>query len=502
MVDSPNNAVDSLLASILLEETTDDDNATPSPSPSSIIITIFPTEIQKLILRHLDWPDLLHMRAANRNYRTIITSQISDVWKARHNARWVNGKRRTTWLTFKGSKLWSEKKHWTLHPEHEIGEADGWFDEFLRRSRLDRTVPLRLIALRAEEDRQPRTNNDTWYGLMVDGQDIVDCLKKIVVKRRDMSSKAWSTQVGFPPSSTLQVMGEKVLTGISRVVAYQEWKFLHDPCVEQYKLDDKIQLEDGAMAIAKFYESAEHIIDSHWIHDFAEAFTLKELDRLAGIIKNRLCIRSHAQVGSKYPILEVMEEMKFLFDNPDLRDDDGSPLAFRGNVDNYYDHHNSLISCCVNWKTGIPITLAVIYTSIVRRVCGVQMDIIGLPGHIVAGVPFNEGDNASRTFVDPFHEGKILSYANCQGIVARYNMTFHEDMVKPISNEQVWERMIRNLIHSHSMQALADDNDDESESNQEWRIAIPLRFLLSDYAHRIKNSRDLANAPGWCPQFC
>ena len=51
-------------------------------------------------------------------------------------------------------------------------------------------------------------------------------------------------------------------------------------------------------------------------------------------------------------------------------------------------------------------------------------------------------------------------------------MTFHEDMVKPISNEQVWERMIRNLIHSHSMQALGDDNDDESESNQEWRIAI------------------------------
>ena len=117
------------------------------------------------------------------------------------------------------------------------------------------------------------------------------------------------------------------------------------------------------------------------------------------------------------------------------------------------------------------------------------------------GVPFNGGDNNSRVFVDPFHEGRILSFADCQAIVARYNITFNDDMIRPISNEQVWQRMVRNLISSHSMQALADDNDDEHESNHEWKIAIPLRFLLKDYASRITNFRDLVAAPGWCPQF-
>ena len=105
-------------------------------------------------------------------------------------------------------------------------------------------------------------------------------------------------------------------------------------------------------------------------------------------------------------------------------------------------------------------------------------------------------------FVDPFDNGKILSYADCQEIVSRYNMTFSEEMVMPISNDQVWQRMVRNLIHSHSMQALAEDNNDDEEPTSDWKIAIPLRFLLSDYESRVRSFRDLVRAAGWCPQFC
>ena len=83
------------------------------------------------------------------------------------------------------------------------------------------------------------------------------------------------------------------------------------------------------------------------------------------------------------------------------------------------------------------------------------------------GVPSNGGDNNSHVFVDPFHEGRILSFTDCQDIAAGYNITFNDDMIRPISNEQVWQRMVRNLISIHSMQALADDNDDEHELNHE-----------------------------------
>eukprot|EP00571_Detonula_confervacea_P013629 CAMPEP_0172310856 /NCGR_PEP_ID=MMETSP1058-20130122/12772_1 /TAXON_ID=83371 /ORGANISM="Detonula confervacea, Strain CCMP 353" /LENGTH=462 /DNA_ID=CAMNT_0013023823 /DNA_START=168 /DNA_END=1553 /DNA_ORIENTATION=- len=453
-LDAPKSGVGRLLASLQLEQS--DDVMPP-------ISAIFPNEIQKIILRHLDWQALIHLRATNRHYCDIITNDCQDIWKARHDARWTNGKRRTTWLAFKGLKYWSRTKNWTLHAETIV--EGNWYNECLRRSRLDQSVAPRLLALDVGQSQQ----NEIWYGLMADGQDIVDCLKVIVAKERKLSLDAWMAQRIELPPSTLQVVGEKVLTGISRSVAYQEWKFLHDPVVKRYKLKDRVQLEDGAIAIAKFYDGADQIVTSDWIHSFAEVYVLQELDQLANIVKGRLHMRSCGQIGSNYPILEVLEEMKFLFNNSGLTDDDDMPTAFSGNVDDYYHQDNSLIHHCLHCKTGIPITLSVIYTSIVRRVCGVQLDIIGLPGHIVVGVPANGVDNSSRVFVDPFHEGRILSYADCQNIVARYNMTFNEDMVKGIPDKKVWERMARNLISCHSMQAIADDaNDDESESTHEW----------------------------------
>jgi len=272
------------------------------------------------------------------------------------------------------------------------------------------------------------------------------------------------------------------------------------------------RIEDGAIAIEKFYEKHDTILTAKCIHSW-EAYVLHELEQFADIVKKRLDnTRSCCDVLPEdsihgYPILEVIEVMKYLFRVPGPLDDDPSVPYFSGNVGDYYNHTNSLIRDCLVRKTGIPITLAVIYAAIVRRVCGVQMDIIGLPGHIVVGVPPNGGDDTSRVFVDPFHEGRILNLADCQAIVERYNMTYTDDMVRPISNERVWERMVRNLIHSHSMQALADDNDNngrygsESSTQHEWKIAIPLRFLLSDYAPRITNFRELVAAPGWCPQF-
>ena len=46
------------------------------------ISTIFPTEIQKLILRHIDWRALIHLRATNKYYYDIITNKCQDLWKA------------------------------------------------------------------------------------------------------------------------------------------------------------------------------------------------------------------------------------------------------------------------------------------------------------------------------------------------------------------------------------------------------------------------------------
>lgn len=123
-------------------------------------------------------------------------------------------------------------------------------------------------------------------------------------------------------------------------------------------------------------------------------------------------------------------------------------------------------------------------------------------GHIVVGVPPDEADGSPRLFVDPFHEAKMLTLSDCQAIVERYNIAFTDAMVRPIPNEEVWQRMVRNLIVAINRQVMANDGGAEADSTQVWKMAIPLRQLLSDYASRITNFRELVAAPGFSLQFC
>lgn len=84
-----------------------------------------------------------------------------------------------------------------------------------------------------------------------------------------------------------------------------------------------------------------------------------------------------------------------------------------------------------------------IYIAVVRRAFGIELDGIGLPGHIVVGVP--QSISAGRIFVDPFYGGRVLAFEDCRNIVSRYNITFRDEFVNPMDHNVVWQRMIRNL---------------------------------------------------------
>ena len=171
--------------------------------------------------------------------------------------------------------------------------------------------------------------------MMVDGKDIVDCLKRIIAKEKEGKTSLSGTSDEY---SRLQVTAEKALLGISRCVALQEWRFLYDPTVKPFRLLERLQLEDGAMTIEKNCESVEDITSHDNIHQ-SEEYALRELESLAEIIKNRLNARLYASIEATHSIMTVVEEMKFLFESSGESDE-----VFRGNVDDYYYPKNSLIS--------------------------------------------------------------------------------------------------------------------------------------------------------------
>jgi regulator of sirC expression with transglutaminase-like and TPR domain len=84
-------------------------------------------------------------------------------------------------------------------------------------------------------------------------------------------------------------------------------------------------------------------------------------------------------------------------------------LGFCGNAGEYFDPRNSFLNDVIERRTGIPITLSIVYLEVARH-----LDLpyfgVGLPGHFL--VKYDDGKR--RVFVDPFHGGRTLKRNQCQ----------------------------------------------------------------------------------------
>ena len=70
--------------------------------------------------------------------------------------------------------------------------------------------------------------------------------------------------------------------------------------------------------------------------------------------------------------------------------------GFRGNVEDYYDPRNSYLDQVLDRRMGIPITLAVVFIEVGRRL-GLAIEGLNTPGHFLVG--------AGDVVLDPFAGG-------------------------------------------------------------------------------------------------
>lgn len=120
--------------------------------------------------------------------------------------------------------------------------------------------------------------------------------------------------------------------------------------------------------------------------------------------------------------------------------------GFRGNEDDYFDPQNSYLDDVITRRTGIPITLSVVYAAIGRR-AGVQVDGVGFPGHFLARVGGDEG-----VLVDPFFGGRVLDEAGLRRLAARMlgsGSRLLPSHVEPVGLRALVVRMLLNLKHAH-----------------------------------------------------
>jgi regulator of sirC expression with transglutaminase-like and TPR domain len=117
--------------------------------------------------------------------------------------------------------------------------------------------------------------------------------------------------------------------------------------------------------------------------------------------------------------------------------------GFRGNREHYFDPRNSFLNEVLDRRTGIPISLSVLYMEVAQRV-GLSLQGVGFPGHFLVKYI---GDN-EEIVVDPFNQGEILSQKRLETMLYRLygdKIAFDPDLLEPISKKQILRRMLNNL---------------------------------------------------------
>jgi regulator of sirC expression with transglutaminase-like and TPR domain len=115
-----------------------------------------------------------------------------------------------------------------------------------------------------------------------------------------------------------------------------------------------------------------------------------------------------------------------------------------GNRDEYYDPRNSYLNDVLDRRLGIPITLALIYMEVGRRL-GFPLFGVGMPGHFLLKHYDIDGH---ETLIDCFNGGDILSQQDCQRRLDEIysgQMTLRPEFLFAVSRRQMLTRVVNNL---------------------------------------------------------
>jgi regulator of sirC expression with transglutaminase-like and TPR domain len=117
---------------------------------------------------------------------------------------------------------------------------------------------------------------------------------------------------------------------------------------------------------------------------------------------------------------------------------------FRGNTVDYYNPRNSFLHDVLDRRLGIPITLALVYMEVARRV-SFQLFGVGMPGHFL--LKHYDVDGRS-ILIDAFERGSIVTEDDCrQKLDSIYSgqVALQPEFLLPVTRRQMLTRMLNNL---------------------------------------------------------
>jgi regulator of sirC expression with transglutaminase-like and TPR domain len=127
-------------------------------------------------------------------------------------------------------------------------------------------------------------------------------------------------------------------------------------------------------------------------------------------------------------------------------------LQFVGNDLQFEDPRNSFLNDVLDRRTGIPITLALVYMEVARR-AGVDVEGVNMPGHFMVRSPARPDTGYSRDLIiDAHHGGAFVTEAACREMLRKHvghNAAWDTRLLRHATKPQILARMLLNLKRAY-----------------------------------------------------
>lgn len=153
-------------------------------------------------------------------------------------------------------------------------------------------------------------------------------------------------------------------------------------------------------------------------------------------------------------------------------------LGYHGATDDYNNPANSYLDEVVARRTGIPITLSLVYMEVSQRV-GLQCEGIGYPGHFIVRC----GRPANPIYVDPYHQGARLDREELLAGLRSMHLggARPETFLSAVTPRQLLQRMLNNL---HIIFR-------EQRDIPRWHLAVELLLALEPWSATLTGERGM-----------
>ncbi len=196
---------------------------------------------------------------------------------------------------------------------------------------------------------------------------------------------------------------------------------------------EKVQEKDDIVKITEYVLHVARIIDYPNLKISEYMNNMNEMGKeLTSQIKYTKSMRpTH--------IIEKLNE--FFFDDK----------KFQPNISDYYNPVNNYLNVVLEKRTGIPITLSLIYIHLASYM-GFKLHPVNFPSHFLVKYILDE-DSDESIVIDPFNKGRIMDDYVLQDLLnkayPRSTISWSNDLMKKTNSLQIIIRVLNNLKNGY-----------------------------------------------------